>query len=225
MRQQILDAVVAGMSLSDFAATHGLVVASTGGTTTAVVPLSLGSDYNVPAPTVLYDPPSQNYYVFANYNWSNGSYLSDCPGTGNCGGIDGFGVRSSKQVQNLGSSAYFCWSAVGGWPRPPCISNGWQYDNSEAGVTWAFQDKVQYVNCSDTGTVSCPTYGGYNGHITFAFRKLLTGCYQFFSRYEHTWSSTSLTAFGVSYVGFSASWSNSSNHQQRTSNAGYLGCS
>jgi hypothetical protein len=232
MQRQIIEARIANIPLRDFARQHGLMVISEPSTSLSVTPLSTGGDYNVPTPTLLYDAPSQTYYAYANYNWVNAAYWTDCPGwtTGNCGGIDGFGIRSSVELLNLGGTAYFCygpWDGPSPYPAKPACITGWAVDNSEYGVSFGFQDRRHGTNISGGGgsQYNIRTFGGHLGHITFAFRKLFTGCYQFFSRYEHTWSSTTINGFGVEYWGFSVSWSSDSNHQQRTSSAAYLGCS
>lgn len=176
-------------------------------------------------PYVLYDSQVARYYAVAKYHWntSTGEYWaydakSTCGVNSVCnvGGPDGFALRYNQNVVNRSVVATFC-------PRTDLASNLPQFSgcvsptnpdtNSSAGASYRWQDKV-FKNFHSDYTMD-------SGQIMMQIDPIKCGTtLQMFSRYIHTWSSTSLTSFSVSLSSFSASFSSTSNHWAASSQSG-----
>lgn len=151
-------------------------------------------------------PPSRERYVIAKWQFKKRT-LS---GTGGCtprvGGRDGFGVTLSRDVKRRSQSLTRCNSV------DLCDYGGSMADNSPRGATYTFQDHQE---------VLFPNGDFDHGAITVSFTPYKEkACHQAFAKYAHSWSTSSLTGFGVGPYSFSLQWSSTAHKWERSSSAG-----
>lgn len=199
-QEQLMDLILEGKSHAEIENEMGLVLVSEP-ESTIFEPLSSGSDVTVDRPYAYFDTQGNRYVAVAKYRWTPERW------DGNPGGPDGFGIAFNQTVTRLGEGARFC-DRYG----YNCTS-GWIESNNSYGVGFAFQDK--YVSGK---------YRGAQGLVTMSFRKNRTGCHQFWSKYGHSWSSTSVTGVSIGSGSVGISFSSSSNRFTVASTTGSLHC-
>jgi hypothetical protein len=91
------------------------------------------------------------------------------------------------------------------------------WDNSANGASFKFQDKVYGTNCGGADSPTCIEHNSSSGRLEFNFKKLPGGCLQIFTQYAHTWDTTDITGFGIS-------WRNEGHDWQLTSPAARVDC-
>lgn len=168
---------------------------------------------SLPAPIITRNASSQGviYYAIGKWQWK-----SPPLGGSTCnaldGGRDGFGLALSKSVTNLGTSLIACSG------NNKCSSTlASRSSNSAAGAGYTFQDSWFNSALSGWGPA-------YKGTLTYSFRPLSSGCLQAFSKYGHTWASTSVNGVGVGPWSISIQWSTSSSRWEPASGAGLYNC-
>jgi hypothetical protein len=207
----------------------GLVIVSDtgGGGGRTAARTSTGDDLTVPRPQVLWDTSNQRYYAYASYNWKAGStedhYYDIGNFSGSCvdspcdiGGYDGFGMRFSRNLQNVSVSSIFCGRGDldRDWAQFSCTTPTNPDENSSQGVTWRKQDKIYK-------TVVKPDNNMYIGSTSMVVKKPSCGAaVQLYSRYTHTWQSTSLTSFTIGSGGWSVTFSGGDNKWNAASQSG-----
>jgi hypothetical protein len=166
----------------------------------------------LPAPTIWLNGSSQGYrlYASAKYKWTNppdGPF----PCTTAVGGPDGFAMSLSKSVVNKGVSFYTCSSV-----NKCQYTYGWLETNSSYGAGYAFQDRA--------GAALNGFFPAYSGSIVYAFMANPSQCVQAFSKYGHTWNSTSVNGFSIGPWSIGVQWSSSAAHWQKASQSGSYHC-
>jgi len=126
------------------------------------------------------------------------------------GGYDALAIRFSADIVNH-NAAVIIWPGEWGGAQPyperyPASLHPQPEDNSEAGASFRFKDKLFKDYCSGTDHPSCWNYLGAGGLVGVSFTRIpgTTGCIQVFSKYGHTWSSTSVSSVDLSntHIGF-----------------------
>ncbi|WP_028637260.1 hypothetical protein [Nocardioides sp. URHA0032] len=191
---------------------------------------SVADDMTLPRPQVLWDTSNQRYYAYASYEWNTGnpdrsewhyydigSFSSSCIDTPcDIGGADGFGMRFSRNMQNVQVSAIFCrrGDTSRSYARFNCTTPINPEDHSSAGVSWRKQDKIYK-------TVTKPDNNMFQASTSMVIKRPACGApLQIYSRYGHSWSGTAPTGFSVGVDSFGLSWSNSNNHWAASSQSG-----
>ena len=169
------------------------------------------TDMTLYAPKIYVNYSSQGYIMYADskFQWSSP------PASGSTcvvpvGGPDGFAFAFNKSVTNLGVSFYTC-----NYYNKCTYNYGWLETNGSYGAGYAFQDQA----------AAWPGgYGSaYKGTITYAFRTSTSSCTQAFSKYAHTWNSTSVNGFSIGPWSIGVQWSSSSSQWLKSSQAGSYG--
>lgn len=175
-------------------------------------PQTSATAISLATPTIVLNGSSQGYIMYANasYKWTS---PPEAPSTCRVkvGGVDGFALTLDKAVVNLGVSFIGC-NAFN-----KCASTGYLATNSQYGGGWAMQDWAGAITTGYSDT--------YSGTLTYAFR--FNGglqCVQAFSKYGHTWNSTSLTGFSIGPWSIGISWSSTSSNWEKSSQAGRYSC-
>ncbi len=185
---------------------------------------STGSAISIKTPQIYYDTAVKMYQTSADYDWVYNAWGADINSSNvtNIGGTDAFAIGYSRQVVDYGSTLVFC-PTFNGYG----ISCGWS-DNldyaSAIGRGYKFQDRGQDINGGDE--YSTPSFLNVDkGTIVHSFRLSTGGCLQVWSRYGHTWSSTSVSGVSFTYGAPSISFSSSSNAWSKASAySGKTGC-
>ncbi|WP_147315400.1 hypothetical protein [Asanoa ferruginea] len=229
VRAQLLMLTQAGATDAQIKKSLGLIRVP-GDSAPDVAPLSSNTSATVGTPSIYYETARQLHYASTNFRWTNLSTMGDgAYGGGNVGGRDAFAIRFSQDVQNHGVAASFCpgnWTGATPYPttKPGCIVVSPE-DNNSDGASFAYQDRTQGARCSGTDYPSCGIYVGAQGTLVFTFKKTGTGCLQVFSKYGHTWSSTTISGVSLSNSGITMNFSSTSNKWEISSpNSGKLGC-
>ncbi|MFB6723152.1 hypothetical protein ACFCV3_23430 [Kribbella sp. NPDC056345] len=163
-------------------------------------------------PTIWLAGSSSDYrlYASAKYKWTSP------PAAGSTcrvkvGGPDGFALTLNKSVTNTGVTFYTCNS------NNKCqYDYGWLETNSSYGAGYAFQDLA--------GTYLTGYSDAYAGNITYSFKSNVSACVQAYSKYGHTWNSTSVNGFSIGPWSIGIQWSSSSNYWQKSSQSGSYNC-
>jgi hypothetical protein len=184
---------------------------------------SVNADVTAQPPTIYRDAQGGSYAAIASWTWKTKGYLLDLGALGipTCGhsttegGPDGFAVMFSKSLK-LGSYSV-TYSGTGG------ISGGYGTVNSSTassvstqGVGFSIPDRVGLLGPNCTADLNT-----YQGHITVGFGG--TGTCQSvygFSKFNHTWSNTSLTGISIGPKDIGFSWNTTSNQWTSASQPG-----
>ena len=177
---------------------------------------SVKEDVKAAAPTIEYDNQAKEYYVIADWDWQNLGFMDDganlfSPYTKNLGGPDGFGISFNTSLLMAGWSASWWGNCHYGTSTSSTASSGNQY-----GAGFKFQDQ-------DYATNSCFGLNTYHGDEVISFTHTQTKkCQnvQAYTKYGHSWSSTSLTGFSIGLYSVGMSWSTSSNQWEASSQPG-----
>jgi hypothetical protein len=172
------------------------------------------SHVNIYQPTVWKDTTTGFWVARATWAWKDCAPQFDivhcwftddgCYVVGNCGGADGFGINISRAVTRKATKFYT-------YTEEPYYEDS-TYVNPETfnntGVSFTEQDVVNRYGAH---------YTWDKGSIYYYFTlptcsKLKGKTWIIDSKMSHTWSSSSVTGFGVFATGFSISWSNDSGH-------------
>jgi hypothetical protein len=187
---------MAGASDAQIRTALGLVRVGSKDVRGSVAPTSSSSVVSISRPVVYYDTKARSYYVEA--GWTFTGYPDSRQSAGNqaIGGLDGFGVRFSRDVLSSGGSLYVCPISQGGPAHYSCFYPTSYWENSADGTTWKFQDRVYsdpLVNQLNVG----------RGSLVKSFRRLDSACLQIGTTYAHSWNKSAVNGFGVAHDGFS----------------------
>jgi hypothetical protein len=168
---------------------------------------SSASNVTISKPSLYWDPYARRYQVYVTWTWrtcgNEPCYQDDLPKEGNVGGLDGFGVQVGRPVPPIWShlQAISGRGAVTNYSTPAAHNEyGSAYDEQDRiGSSW-WWDPLSYT--------------WDHGSIIWAFARpsCSRGQYWTFNaKMAHTWDSTKLTSFSVSYpLGITATFSSSS---------------
>jgi len=81
---------------------------------------------------------------------------------------------------------------------------------------------VTFYTCNSNN--KCQYDDAYAGNITYSFKSSTTACVQAYSKYGHTWNSTSVNGFSIGPWSIGIQWSSSSNYWQKSSQSGSYNC-
>ncbi|HXI79779.1 MAG TPA: hypothetical protein VNM34_03065 [Verrucomicrobiae bacterium] len=178
------------------------------GTDGAVAPMSSTQlNASISQPAVYYSTAGHYWIARAQFSWHHNCGLfgntecwyADCFAQGNCGGPDGFALRSTRAL-NEDTTYFYTYDEKGNltaWAGPD--------EMNEAGASWVTTDRL---NGSQFPSGIGEKYNWDHGTLYYYFHVItctgLRGAqFKFYSRLYHSWQNTSITGVGVSVFGFS----------------------
>lgn len=164
-------------------------------------------EVDLPQPTVTYDPPSGEYYVYYNFAWVGGAWLQDisCTNMCNVGGPDGWGIHLDRNdvIERITQQVtlYGDWGGV----TVPAATYPSGTDMDTEGFFIKVQDEgwKEFLSSgytADHGLVA----GWFQKKATFQG----TATVKFTSHMAHTWESSYITGISVGADSFGISFDN-----------------
>jgi hypothetical protein len=148
----------------------GMVKVSKEGPAT-IKPLSPNTAATVYTPLIYWDAEAGVYHATSEYKWNDQQTKGD-----SAGGYDAFAIRFSADIVNHNAASIFWpgeWGGAQPYPeRYPDSIAPQPEDNSEAGASFKFQDKLFKNYCSGTDYPSCWNYLGAWGLIGVSFTRI-----------------------------------------------------
>jgi hypothetical protein len=181
------------------------------------------STFSLPVPQILYDSCGHDWYAYAHYDWKSMSAIKSDAGlcgdeedvTCNVGGYDGFGITFSRAIADPEDYFMQTWGTTSHYPTS--TSRTWVEDGGAYGATFIGQDKWCYyvgklpctTNICSGNCVHPQDYSFYHGELFYDMNSIGCGSLKAYSKYLHTWSSTSIDGFSVGPYSFGIQWASS----------------
>jgi len=169
---------------------------------------STRTDIRVPRPSI-YKNNRGHYIVSASWQWKDLGAVDDDASAwcGNCnvGGDDGFGVALSRNVKSVQKYTVATWGTGINYYKIS-TTRMQPSDANVYGASFMGQDRIHREGAC------CPQdYNFYNGNLVYEIKSVGCGTLQAFSKYAHTWKSTTVNSIGVGPYSLSVGWSSSDN--------------
>lgn len=187
------------------------------------------SNISLPPPTIYWDSQNKIYFELGYWDWTSLSGVldecgcSDQNSNRDDGGYDGFVMDLSDPMIMVSGGAGMTWWGKGRHFRGG--SDNGPTSSSQKGFGFADQDRVYGGNYEGVGK----DLNMYHGEEVIEFygtkKKGCTSGVQGFTRYGHTWSTTSITGFsfdiGADSGGLGISWEHEGHNWAKASQAGH----